>query len=368
MPPTGRFWSVVLLSLPIATSYLPTAVADDSTVGHAAGSQLEREPYATGWTFYLDNDFLSMKLSSDQGYTGGFGLSLAGRRAVEYPWSLDPALEWLDETSGWASLFADQPHSVRHAWQIGSMAFTPDDTDARMPIRDDRPYASLVFIGNTRQVHLRTRRVSYLSNFTVGLIGTDIPKGIQNGLHDMVGDAPARGWSNQISEGGEPTFLWRVQRRQTHWLNGSPDGPRFELNSVFGGSVGYNTQLGAGITGRWGDFSTAGWSFIPDYASNITTGALASTPGASELYLWGGVHVHRQIYNALLEGQFRDSAVTFDRDRDLRSTIWEVNIGVTWAMANGYHFTLALRARQKELRTDQAQTPVWGSLIVGRSF
>lgn len=368
MSPMRRFWSVLLLSLPIGTSDVPIAVADDSTNAQSADSQLEQEPYATGWTFYLDNDLLSMTLSGDQGYTGGFGLSLSGRRAVEYPWSLDPALGWIDETTGWTSLFADQPHSVHHAWQIGTMAFTPDDTDARAPIRDDRPYASLVYIGNTRQIHLRNRPVGYFSNFTFGLLGTDIPKGIQNGLHDMVGDDPARGWGNQISDGGEPTFLWRVQRRQTHWSGGSPTGPRFELNSVLGGSVGYNTQVGAGLAGRWGDFSRAGWGFTPDYASNITTGAFASTPGARELYLWGGVHVHHQLYNAIFEGQFRDSTVTFDRERDLRSTIWEVNIGGTWAMANGYHFTLALRARQKELQVGKAQTPVWGSLIVGRSF
>lgn len=253
----------LLLALPIAVGSVTKAGADDSLPAHSAAGMSQREPYATGWTFYVDNDFLSMKLSGDQGYTGGFGLSLSGHRAVEYPWSLDPALGWIEQATGWSSLFADQPHSVRHSWQVGSMAFTPDDTDARAPIRDDRPYAGLVFISNTRQAHLRTRRVSYLSNFTVGLLGTDIPKGIQNGLHDMADDDPARGWSNQISDGGEPTFLWRVQRRQTHWSGGSPDGLGFELNSVLGGSVWFQHASGRRYHGSLGRFLDGRMRFYP---------------------------------------------------------------------------------------------------------
>lgn len=368
MPPFHRCGAALLLALPVATGCVPKAVAEGIGVGRTAGSASANERYATGWTFYVDNDYLSAGLSADQGYTGGFGLSLAGRRAAKFPWSLNPALRWIDETTGWASLFTEQPYSVRHAWQIGTMAFTPENTDTRMPVPDDRPYGGLVFIGNTRQVDLQSEHVSYLSNFTLGVIGTDIPEGIQNGLHDAVDDDPARGWGNQVSDGGELTFLWRVQRRQTHWLGESSDGLSFEISSVLDASVGYDTQLGAGITGRWGDFSTAGWSIPPDYASNITTGALGQASGVSELYLWGGVHVHRQLYNAFLEGQFRDSPVTFDREEELRSSIWEANIGGTWALANGYHVTLAVRARQKEVRSEEVQQPAWGSLIVGRRF
>ncbi len=326
------------------------------------------EPYATGWAFYTDNDYLSAGLSDDQGYTGGFALSLSGKRATRYPWSLSPALGWIDRVTGWSSLFADVPYAARHSWQIGTMAFTPKNTDSAAPVPTGRPYAGLVFVGNTRQIRLHRRQVSYMSNLTLGLLGTPIPESIQNGLHAISGNSKARGWDHEISDGGEPTFRWQVQRRQTHWSRRNAAAFDFELNSVASASIGYSTQASIGLTGRWGEFSTPWWSFNPAYSEYINLGAPAGSRGASELYLWGGAHLRRQFYNAFFEGQLRESEVTFDRPQELRSVVWELNLGATWSLANGYHVTLAVRERENELRQDHGQRSAWGSLIIGRQF
>ena len=45
---------------------------------------LAYEKYSTGWAFYLDNDALTTG-DSDEDYTGGFAVTLSGRRATEYP-------------------------------------------------------------------------------------------------------------------------------------------------------------------------------------------------------------------------------------------------------------------------------------------
>lgn len=172
------------------------------------------EPYASGWSFYIDNDFLSPVTSSDQQYTGGFALTLAGRRAREYPWSLDPVLGRIDRATGWASLYRGARHEVAHSWELGMTAFTPDDVDSRAPIPDDHPYAGLVFVGNTRDVRLHERRVNYLSSFSLGLLGTGIPERVQDGFHELADDDKARGWENQISDGGEPTFALRARERE----------------------------------------------------------------------------------------------------------------------------------------------------------
>lgn len=332
--------------------------------GHVCAA--DKEALATGWSFYIDNDFFSAGLSSDEGYTGGFALSLAGRRAVEYPWSLDPALSWVDRTTGWSSFYAGVPHVVRHSWQIGAVAFTPDEIEVSAPIPSDRPYAGMVFIGNTRQVRLQHRQISYSSSIRLGVLGTDIPKSIQNGLHEMADDEQARGWEHQISDGGELTFLWEVQRRQTHWSRRSPERFDYELNSVLSASAGYSTQARVGITGRWGQF-TSRWTFDPAHAEYINSGVPTGARGSSELYVWAGVHLRQQFYNAFLEGQFRESEVTFERSEQLDSTLWELNLGATWGAPNGYYITMALRVMDNEL-PDGKDKEAWGSLILGRQF
>lgn len=326
----------------------------------------DQEGHATGWSFYIDNDYFSAGLSSDQGYTGGFALNLSGQRAVEYPWSLDSVLSWVNRATGWSSLYTGVPHAVQHSWQIGTVAFTPDEIDISKPIPGDRPYAGMAFIGNTRQVRRERRQISYFSSIRLGVLGTSIPKAIQNGLHDMADDEKARGWKNQISDGGELTFLWKVQRKQTHWSRHSPERFDYELKSVVSASAGYSTQVGAGIIGRWGRF-TSWWTSDPTHAEYINFGVPTGSRGPSEFYVWAGVHLRQRFYNAFLEGQFRESEVTFDRSAQLDSTLWELNLGATWSASNGYYITMALRAIEDEL-PDSGGREAWGSLIFGRKL
>lgn len=64
---------------------------------------LAYEKYSTGWAFYLDNDALTTG-ESDEDYTGGFAVTLSGRRATEYPISLDGWLNGLDRFSRFENL------------------------------------------------------------------------------------------------------------------------------------------------------------------------------------------------------------------------------------------------------------------------
>lgn len=365
----GTFVVGVLVGLALGSALPPGALADERTdPGATVAEDDGYEPWATGWSFSIDNDFLSFGFSSDQGYTGGFALALSGRHAVEYPWSLDPVVGWFDHATGWDGLYRDAAHDTAHAWEIGTAAFTPDDTDTPEPLLDDYPYAGLVFVSNTRDARLRERRVRYLSSFTLGLLGTGVPETIQDAFHELADDDEARGWDNQISDGGEPTAMWKIQRQQTHWLDQSSGGIDYDIKSVVGGSIGYITQASAGVHWRLGSFDTPWWSFNPDYTEYISVDRPASRPGGSELFLWGGLQFRRHFYNAFLEGQFRDSAVTFDRGEDLDSTLREAGLGVTWRTRNGYHVTFALRARDRELRVGGDERPSWGSLIIGRDY
>ena len=329
------------------------------------------EPYDTGWSLYVDNDALTL-INRDQQYTGGFALTLSGRRAVEYPWSLDPVLGWLDRATGFASLSRRGPRSVRHSFEVGVTVFTPADVEASAPIRDDHPYAGLVFVSNTRQSVLLDERISYQSTFALGVLGTDIPRGIQNVFHEALDSQKPQGWDNQVSDGGEPTFNYVVSRQQPHWIDDDHRGLDFDIRSIIGASIGYTTQVGAGINWRLGRIRTPWWGFNPDYSEYINLGTPVASKSASrgdsrELFLWGGLQVRQRFYNALLEGQFRDSEVTFDRG-ELESTLLEGSIGITWGSAGGTRITAALRGRTPELEDADGLDPFWGSVIISRAF
>jgi hypothetical protein len=348
-----------------------------ATPGAAAGegdaaTAVVPEPSATGWSLYLDNDALTL-LGRDQQYTGGFALTLSGRRAVEYPWSLDPVRAVLDDWSGFGDLHGRGRRVTRHSFELGLTAFTPDAIETTEPIADDHPYAGLLFVSNTRQTVDLDRQVSYQSVFALGVLGTDIPRAAQDGIHGVIGSEKPRGWDNQISDGGEPTANYVVNRQEPIWLDDDRRGRDLDVRSTIGASVGYTTQVMAGINWRWGHIRTPWWGFNPDFAEYINLGtpvAQPSNPGGGvvrELYLWGSLQYRLRLYNALLEGQFRDSAVTFDRD-ELDSTLAQATLGVTCGFLGGTQASLALRYREPELEGAEGLDPVWGSLIVSRAF
>src|SRR5262245_53059363 len=87
-------------------------------IGHAAHAEAMRtEPYDSGWAFYADNDVFAPS-RTDRDYTGGFSLTLAGRRVVEEWWSTDALRAGTDRLLGLDSLYADSQLS-RHSVEVG---------------------------------------------------------------------------------------------------------------------------------------------------------------------------------------------------------------------------------------------------------
>ena len=87
----------------------------------------------------------------------------------------------------------------------------------------------------------------------------------------------------------------------------------------------------------------------------------------SEFFLWGGLNVVYRVYNALLEGQFRDSEVTYTRS-ELNNLLGELSVGVTRELDSGLRISFTMRARTPELDDAEGEAPLWGGLIVSRSY
>jgi hypothetical protein len=205
------------------------------------------------------------------------------------------------------------------------------------------------------------RDVSYISTFTVGVLGAPVVGNAQSALHGAIGSEEPVGWDKQISDGGELTARYSIARVNRAWA-----GARGEATTTWYASAGYLTELTYGVAARLGEFRTPWWSYNPQitqYAEKSVP-VVASEGGGAERYLWGGFAVKARAYNAFLQGQFRNSEVTFSRD-ELRPVILEGWLGYTVAASRGWRVSYVLRVQSAEVRggpADRAQT--WGGIVL----
>jgi Uncharacterized protein conserved in bacteria (DUF2219) len=346
-----------------------------------ANAQLEAiagEPYNTGTSVFLDNDVLSVRPNNeDRNYTMGIALQLSGSRIVD--WGLTRPLSWVNQLPIVRTLQIDKERrlATSHALDIGVSAFTPDDLGAFTPIRNDRPYASLLFADVQEQTLRKDVRVAVTTELSLGLLGLDIGKGFQRWLHQKIQGADGipvvpEGWPNQISDGGEPTARYMVRGQYLIRC-----GTHFDVQAIGEGNVGYYTNVGAGAAARVGKISSGWWQFSAapieqhgltalsaQIKNDDTDRCAAGTPGRYELYAWAGGTARVWAYNALLQGQFRDSAVTI-ASADLQRGVFDYSLGVTAGLEihrRWHRLTLAYARRSPEFNTDLRRYHAWGGL------
>lgn len=332
----------------------------------AEPTRRDPEPANTGWAFYIDNDMLSPG-SRDQDYTGGFSLTRSGADVAHHFPSIETARGALDQGLGIDSIFRDAV-LTRHSQEIGITTFTPASLDDRNKQQGDRPYAGLLYLSQSRAHIDDYAEVAYLSTLTIGVLGLDLIGDLQTDLHRAIGSKAPQGWEKQISDGGEPTFRYSIARTTRNW-SGNVGGVHGESTTAMRASVGYLTQLTFGMATRFGEIRSPWWSYNPqlaDYAEK--TVPVAAAHGGNEQYFWAGFSVHLRMYNAFLQGQFRDSAVTFSAS-ELEPFVAEAWLGYTMAVENGWRFSYVLRAMSSEIKAGPGdRSLVWGGLTVSQAF
>lgn len=328
------------------------------------------ERYDTGWAFNFDNDLL-VGGDRDQDYTGGVSLALSGSRVINGPLSVDGLRKSLNGLSRFVQAFEREPHFSLHTMDAGFALFTPSDITRAAPQKNDHPYGSLFFLSNSEQVIIPAKRVSYQSVLTVGMLGLPLAEDIQSALHDGTGSDTPMGWDNQISAGGEPTARYTIGVRKgiTQSINSNRLG--YEINLTSEANIGFTTDANAGFNIRWGRLATPWWSFSPHQAEYVNLGSSTSSSRnylrVKEFFFYAGGAVKYRIYNALLQGQFRHSEVSFDRN-ELESIIGEVWGGVNIELPSRLRVGLFARARTPEFNKPDARAPAWGGLTISRAL
>ena len=299
----------------------------------------ESQGSKNSWNIGLENDLLSGS-QKDADYTGGFFFTLLGPAASHSPFSLDPILGIFD--NAWLDLKTSDRKS---GLQVSMQAWVPEDTSNSSPIYGDRPYASLLALKSTRVYVGNYGEPVWASSLSVGLLGAGFAKDIHHQFHQLVGSGEGpKGYANQISNGGEPTLLYNV-RRQSLLSEMKSGGTRHDFKWSGEGSLGYLTEAKLAVSGRSGQMSSAWWSMQAE-----RTGFYAPHNKSGDIYLSYGVAVMFRAYNALLQGQFRDTNVTL-KGSELEAVIGEIWTGLTYAVSDSVTLNYKINFQTSEIKS-----------------
>ena len=305
------------------------------------------------WGFAFENDFF-VPGGHDRDYTYGLSLSYADASMNNSLWH--QPLDSIDNLLGLPS-----GKNVRYGFEGGVYGFTPEDITVAQIDTNDRPYAGLVYFATSKErISLHDKSV-LRTQLTLGVLGLDIVGDIQDQTHRLLNNDLPQGWDNQISDGGELTFRYVISKQNKLDVS----SPYLELRQTKTLSVGYLTEASWGMSFRLGKLNSRWSDFNPELASYAESSS-STVRGFSERFAWGGIAIKVRGYNAFLQGQFRDSAVTIDH-RDLRNAILEVWGGYTHSFTNGIYVSYGLRGHSSEVKTGAAnRAVVWGGLMIGR--
>ena len=317
---------------------------------------------SSSWAFAFDNDVL-VPGHRDQDYTYGLNFTQTGKSASTASLTLNKPLVAIDNWIGFGrSTLSTQETFSR---EIGAFGFTPEDITVSEPNPNDRPYASLVYLSSSREQVDLVDNVAWKSTLTVGALGLGVVGELQNLAHEITSGKTAQGWDNQISDGGELTGRY-VIARQKYFDSFSEN---VEVKSTVQASVGYLTEASWSLSMRTGRIHSPWASFNPELASYGEKSSYSSNAKpVSERYFWAGVAVKARAYNAFLQGQFRDSVVTYEHSQ-LNPLLVEAWAGYTFAFKQGYRISYVLRGHSSEIKEGAGdRNLLWGGIIIARSI
>lgn len=312
-----------------------------------------------GVGFYFDQDLLLPYVNEDRDYTMGL--------AMEFFWAKEDGIYPLDglvgEIGHWMGL-GRRDDNVVTSFILGSVNFTPDDLSNPQPILTERPYASLLYLGNKRVRAGKTGAVA--AEALIGILGSDVAAKTQNTLHGWYRSlanssepVDPQGWDNQISDGGELTTRLRFSNSR---LRAESSG-RWDIATTWAVSLGYQTNVSLGVSARLGQLGSSFWSIPFD---PVNRGSFLPSLSSDEWYFWTAYRIRLVAYDALLQGQFRESRVKFSSS-EIEQIVHEGAVGATISLGKT-QFTFAMNAKSAELEQAPRRRHFWGSFNIIHHF
>jgi hypothetical protein len=340
----------------------------------AVGLMLSLASQAAGpsrFEMTFDDDALFPPRNHDWNYTGGFSLGLSGAPAEQMGISAPTCL--LDSLLlGWSGAL-ECATNVQHSFIFAGIGYTPHDIANEAPIYNDRPYSSVIFVsGRIRRLDdPREPTWSLSSELSGGMLGLGLFASVQTVIHKLSNGTapPPMGWSHQISDGGEPTLEYRVAA-DSLLLRQRANPDNDWLQASIGGevAVGYNTYGWAGglLKLGWTGHDYGAPNSIIGPLAGRSLGAMGRADGAWEGYVFGRAGGYAVAYNALLQGQFRHSDVTYSWSQ-VDHFVSEAQVGVVLRISQ-FSLVYAVTYRSSEFDAELAAGQYFGTATISWSW
>ncbi len=336
----------------------------------------QQEPYrgACSVSLIYENDRLEF---TDKNYTFGALLTKAciseNKQVIKADEPMLPLLR--DSNKGlwrWTSnLFGIRNDKyVGNSAYLGFSLFTPNKITAEVP--DGRPYAALAIYGDSvvfSDASGTSATKAFKQGLQLGIVGMTWGGRLQKAVHRAVGAPDPVGWSSQISDGGEPTFLYSFQRK-TRLCGGNRacTGSKFDFSANLGGTLGYYNSLQGSISTRFGRIKSPFWvDYGPIYNRSprvMLTGLDPPKTTLKEAYLFASGGADFVIYHVLLQGQFRNSDYVI-ASSDIERIIPYAAAGIVIDF-EGWQLTYSYSHKEPEIKGGRSHR--WHTFSFGFNF
>jgi len=267
---------------------------------------------------------LSLKVENDAFSAGGDGQYTNGAEVI---WAFEPPdRHWTrrlaDVIPGWSG------SSLAGAtYRLGQQMYTPEDIKVEALIKDDRPYAGLLFGGISllsEREHGGLRLADSL-HIDVGIVGpASGAEVVQRNFHELIAADKPKGWDNQLDN--EPVINFGYERAWLMKQNFSgltiEYGPSagFALGNLYTyASGGLGFRLGEGLDRSFG---------IPSVAPAQGGQSSFRRDQGFSWYVFAAVEGRYMAHNLLLDGN------SFEGSHSVDSREWvgdaQVGAALTW--------------------------------------
>lgn len=298
--------------------------------------------------------------------------------APDHPWIAQLRSwnnKWLTRVFG-----VSEPDNRVYSHHAGLSLYTPNSLNSPRPGKEDgRPYASIFIYGDS--VLHANHSFAIKMETQIGLLGIPLGGAIQDAVHDVIGGDDPRGWSTEISRGGEPVLGFALQGKSLLCEsdgNGSCVGGWYDATAGLAGSLGYFTSMRAGFSGRIGKIDSPFWgnygpirenSALPQpfYFSPLldnADGQGASPRSLDEIYLFGNTGVELVLYSAVLQGQFRKNHYEV-KSSDMERAVPYASVGGVMRFGS---FLLSLSHSIRGPEIQDGKSHRWTGVSVGYPF
>lgn len=313
-------------------------------------------------TLYFENDLFA---GTDRYYTNGVKLGWSSTDLAKFsdtPYA-SPLLPLLDRIP-----FVNGPTFQKNlTFSLGQNMYTPDDTESKELVKNDRPYAGWLYLG--AGIVWKNAMVRNSFSLNIGVVGSwSLAEQTQRIVHTLRGLRVPRGWDNQLhNELGvlgvyERTWRWPLHERRVGLDWDFMPHAGFAFGNVYD-YVNAGGELRAGFN-LPDDFGTPGidpasTTSTPVEGSQQAYRARSFDVGA---YLFARADGRVVAHNIFLDGNTFGHSASVER----KWLVADLSVGASLNYKNT-KLTYALVYRTREF-VGQKEGQVFGSVTLNLAF